>query len=99
MLLVLLLSFFIYRGYNHEKRANAAINAEKQVSETLLLNILPAGVAQELGMAEPAVRKAIERLRLRWATVLREEVAGTLTDPAEVDSELRWMVETLRSDK
>ena len=54
-----------------------------------------AGVAQELGMAEPAVRKAIERLRLRWATVLREEVAATVQTPEDVDAELREVLAVL----
>jgi hypothetical protein len=31
--------------------------------------------------------------------VLREEVAGTVASPGEVDAEIRWMLETLRSDK
>jgi len=58
-----------------------------------------ASLAPELGLSESTVRVAVHRLRRRFAEVLREEVAGTLADPAEVDSEIRWMIETLRSDK
>ncbi len=55
LFLVVLLSFFIYRNYSQQKKANAIISSanatiqhEKQVSENLLLNILPENVAQEL---------------------------------------------------
>ena len=58
-----------------------------------------ASLAPELRLSESTVRVAVHRLRRRFAEVLREEVAGTLADPAEVDSEIRWMIETLRSDK
>lgn len=52
-------------------------------------------VAAELGMAEPAVRKAIERLRLRWATLLREEVAATVQTADDIDAELREVLAVL----
>ena len=58
-----------------------------------------AGLAPELGLSASTVRVAVHRLRRRFAEVLREEVAGTLADPAEVEGEIRWMLETLRSDK
>lgn len=48
LLLVLLVSFFIYRGYKIEKKSKDSINKEKQVSENLLLNILPEDTAKEL---------------------------------------------------
>jgi RNA polymerase sigma factor (sigma-70 family) len=58
-----------------------------------------AALAPELGLGESTVRVAVHRLRRRFAELLREEVAGTLTDPSEVEAEIRWMAETLRSDK
>ncbi len=57
-----------------------------------------AGLAPELGLSESTVRVAVHRLRRRFAELLREEVASTLTDPAEVEGEIRWMLDTLRSD-
>jgi hypothetical protein len=30
--------------------------------------------------------------------VLREEVAETLADPADVDAEIRWLLTTVRGD-
>jgi hypothetical protein len=39
---------------------------------------------------------AVHRLRRRFAAVLREEVARTVADPAQVDAEIRWMLDALR---
>ena len=57
-----------------------------------------ATLARELSIAEPAVRVAVHRLRQRFCAVLREEVAETLTDAAEVDSEIRWLLTAVRGD-
>lgn len=54
-----------------------------------------AGVAQELGMEEGAVRVAVHRLRKRYRQLLREEIAQTLSDPAGVEEELRSLREAL----
>jgi RNA polymerase sigma-70 factor (ECF subfamily) len=54
-------------------------------------------LAQELGLGDGALRVAVHRLRRRFAAVLREEVARTVASPAEVDAEIRWMLETLRA--
>jgi RNA polymerase sigma-70 factor (ECF subfamily) len=45
-------------------------------------------VAEELGMSEGAVKVAVHRLRRRYREVLREEIAQTVADPAEIDEEL-----------
>ena len=55
-------------------------------------------LARELGLAEPAVRVAVHRLRKRFGGVLREEVLRTVTDPADVDSEIRWLLTAVRGD-
>jgi len=47
------------------------------------------GVAGELGMDEGAVRVAVHRLRKRYRALLRDEIAQTLEDPAQVDEEMR----------
>ncbi len=41
------------------------------------------------------LRKDVERLRSRYGEILREEVGGTVTDPAEVDEELRYLCQAL----
>ncbi len=46
-------------------------------------------LAGELGMSEGAVKVAVYRLRRRCRDILREEIAQTVSGPAEVDEELR----------
>ena len=46
-------------------------------------------IAKTLGMEEGAVRVAIHRLRKRYRQLLRDEISQTLTDPAQVDEEMR----------
>jgi len=43
-----LMLFFVFRNYRNQKKSNAIILHEKQRSEELLLNILPAEMAEEL---------------------------------------------------
>jgi len=47
-----------------------------------------AQAAQALGVDEGAVRVAVHRLRKRYRALLREEIAQTLADPAQVAEEL-----------
>ena len=53
------------------------------------------GAAIELGMSEGAVKVAIHRLRKRFRELVREEIAQTVADTAEIDSELRYLVDVL----
>ena len=55
-------------------------------------------LARELGTTETAARVAVHRLRKRFCTLLREEVLRTVTDPGDVDAELRWLLTTVRSE-
>ncbi len=48
-----------------------------------------AEAAQKLGMDETAVRVAVHRLRKRYRQLLRDEIAQTLADAADVDEEMR----------
>ena len=48
-----------------------------------------AEVAKALGMEEGVVRVAIHRLRKRYRELLRNEIAQTLADAADVDEEMR----------
>jgi len=48
-----------------------------------------------LGLSESAIKVAIHRLRKRFREVIRAEIAQTMDDPAEVDGELRYLVEVL----
>jgi RNA polymerase sigma-70 factor (ECF subfamily) len=55
-------------------------------------------LALELGMTENAVRVAAHRLRQRYGELLRAEVAQTVSTPAEVNEELRYLVSVIREN-
>lgn len=52
-------------------------------------------LAESLGQSEDAVRQAVHRLRKRYRELLREEVAQTVEDAADVDDELRRLFDSL----
>lgn len=54
------------------------------------------GIASKLGTSEGAVKVAVHRLRKRFGEALRREIAETVADPAEVDNEVRHLLEVLR---
>jgi RNA polymerase sigma factor (sigma-70 family) len=51
--------------------------------------------AAALRISPAAVKTIIYRLRQRYATALREEIARTLSDPWEVDSEIKYLCSVL----
>jgi RNA polymerase sigma-70 factor (ECF subfamily) len=53
-------------------------------------NAVPyAEAAARLGLNEGAARVAVHRLRKRYRELLREEISQTLSDPADIEEELR----------
>ena len=48
-----------------------------------------ADAAKSLGLDEATVRMAVHRLRKRYRQLLRDEIAQTLSDPAQVDEEVQ----------
>ena len=50
-----------------------------------------------LGMSADAVAMAVMRLRRRYRAMVRAEVANTVATPAEIDDEMRYLVELLAS--
>jgi RNA polymerase sigma factor (sigma-70 family) len=54
-------------------------------------------MAAQLALTEGAVKVAIHRLRQRYGELLRAEVAQTVSTPAEVDEELRYLVSVIRN--
>ncbi len=54
-----------------------------------------ANIALELNVAESALRVQVHRLRKKFRELLRRNVADTLTDPSEVDEELRYLLHCL----
>ena len=54
-----------------------------------------AALAREIGASEGALKVAIHRLRKRYRELFRQEIADTIADPAEVESELRFLAAVL----
>lgn len=52
-------------------------------------------MALELGTSAGALKVAVHRLRRRYGELLREELAGTLSDPAEIDAEIADLLAAL----
>ena len=50
-----------------------------------------ADLAVKLGVSEGAVKSAVHRLRQRYRQLLRDEIAQTVSEPSEVDEELRHL--------
>jgi RNA polymerase sigma factor (sigma-70 family) len=48
-------------------------------------------LAYTLGVPEATVKQLVHRLRQRYRSLLRDEVAETVADPAEVDDEIRHL--------
>ena len=89
-------------------RARARLAAEyasagkRRDYEVLLpyLSLAPRGestaeLAGALGTSEGAARVAVHRFRRRFGSALRAEVASTVDDPKEVESELRFLLAVL----
>jgi RNA polymerase sigma factor (sigma-70 family) len=58
-------------------------------------NISQAAAAAQLGLNEGAVKVAIHRLRRRFREVIKEEISQTVSDRAQVDLELHYLLEAL----
>ena len=54
-----------------------------------------AKLSNALGVAETAVKKQLRSMRLRYRSLLRDEVAHTVADPAEVEDEIRHLCAAL----
>ena len=54
-----------------------------------------AEVADELGTTESALKTSVHRLRRRYGEVFREEVAHTVSEPSEVEGEIRYLLSVL----
>ncbi|MDQ2776749.1 MAG: sigma-70 family RNA polymerase sigma factor [Acidobacteriota bacterium] len=54
-----------------------------------------AALAREMNTSEGALKVAIHRLRKRYRELFRQEIADTVADPAEVETELRYLAGVL----
>src|SRR6476659_7648127 len=56
-------------------------------------------LAREMNTSEGALKVAIHRLRKRYRELFRREIADTVADPAEVESELRFLAAVLTGNQ
>jgi DNA-directed RNA polymerase specialized sigma24 family protein len=56
-----------------------------------------ATLAAEFATTEAAVHTAVHRLRQRYRRILEAQIAATIDDPSELDAEIRWLFEAVRS--
>jgi RNA polymerase sigma factor (sigma-70 family) len=56
-----------------------------------------AELAREMGASEGGLKVAVHRLRKRYRVLFQREIAETVADPAEVNSEISFLISTLRA--
>jgi RNA polymerase sigma-70 factor (ECF subfamily) len=82
-----------------QEHAAADRSAEYEILKPCLIadrgDIRYEELAAALGMEPVSARSAVHRLRKRFREVFREEVAGTVADPADVDDEMRAVIAAL----
>ena len=55
-------------------------------------------LAAELKMSEASLRMMVFRMRKRYRTLLHDEIAQTVLDPAEVDDEINHLMNLYQND-
>lgn len=73
--------------------------AEFDELKSCLLGVNPSGgylaIATRLHTSEGAVKAAVHRLRRKFQAALRDHIAETVSDPADVDDEIRYLLRAL----
>jgi RNA polymerase sigma factor (sigma-70 family) len=54
-------------------------------------------LSSSLGVSEAMIKRVLHKLRARYRIILREEVARTVDNPAEIEDEIRYLCSTLAS--
>jgi len=88
ILLLLFVIIFIWRNYNSQKRSNTQLSKEKQRSEDLLLNILPAEVADELKNKGTAAARHFDNVTVMFTDFVNFTQAGERMNPEVLIAEL-----------
>ncbi|MDX6558599.1 MAG: hypothetical protein QOF72_1648 [Blastocatellia bacterium] len=58
-----------------------------------------ATLSASLGVPETVIKRVLHQLRVRYRSILREEVAQTVANPADVDDEIRYLCAALASSE
>lgn len=95
ILIAIVVALLIYRNYSNSRKANIiiskaneTINEEKQVSENLLLNILPAHVADELKRKGNVDAKQFDNVTILFTDFVNFTITAEKLTPAELVAEL-----------
>lgn len=88
IVVLVLLSFFIAKNYFNQKKSNRLITLEKQRSEELLNNILPADVAEELKQHGKAKARTFEEVTVIFTDFVNFTQVGELLSAQELVDEL-----------
>ncbi len=88
ILLLSLLSFFIFRNFLNQQRSNRVIQAEKKKSDDLLRNILPDEVADELKASGQAMARQFEEVTVLFTDFVDFTLISERLTPQELVSEL-----------
>ncbi len=86
--MLVLLSFFIFKNYNTQKKSNKMLAIEKNKSDNLLLNILPAEVAEELKHKGYAEAKHFDDVTVLFSDFVNFTGAAERMSPQELVTEL-----------
>jgi RNA polymerase sigma-70 factor (ECF subfamily) len=75
--------------------------SEFDVLKSCLLGEAPPGgyttLAERLSTSEGAVRVAVHRLRRKFQSRLKQEIADTVVSPDDVDDEIRYLIQALNA--
>ena len=83
-----------------EKRGRARMfSALREHLSDERVEISYAKLSTFLGVTEATVKRLLNRLRVRFRTILREEVARTVDETSEIDDEIRYLCSALANVK
>ncbi len=88
--LFLMLGIFVYRNLKTQRKYNAALAREKQRSEDLLLNILPAEVAEELKETGVAAARHFDNVTVLFTDFVNFTHASEFMTPQQLIDELHF---------
>jgi adenylate cyclase len=88
ILLLSLLSFFIFRNFRNQQKSNRIIQSEKQKSDDLLLNILPSEVADELKENGRAMARQFDEVTVLFTDFVDFTRISEKLSPQDLVSEL-----------
>jgi adenylate cyclase len=87
-LLILFIAFIIYRGYRNKIKINKILDSQKAEIESLILNILPTEVAQELQKTGAATPRYYEHASVLFTDFKGFSALADKLSPQEVVTEL-----------